>query len=76
MRKLSEELKILKLRPLPVRQEAVPCAGIGGRAYLASVVDVPTYVAGLLGVVRFTIIKDSATFVIPLLLGVSYGRRH
>jgi hypothetical protein len=65
MHNLKEELKLLKLRPLPVRQQATPCAGIGGRAQLAGVVDVPTCVAGLLGVVRFTIIEDSATFVTP-----------
>eukprot|EP00435_Cladocopium_sp_Y103_P076026 s33_g73.t1 len=72
MRNLTEKLRILKLRPLPVRQQATPCAGIGGRAQLAGVVDVPTCVAGLLGIVRFTIIEDSATFVTPPLLGVSY----
>ena len=72
MHNLKEELKLLKLRPIPVRQQATPCAGIGGRAQLAGVVDVPTCVAGLLGVVRFTIIEDSATFVTPPLLGVSY----
>ena len=72
MRNLTEELRLLKLRPIPVRQQAVPCAGIGGRATLAGVVDVPTCVGGLLGIVRFTIIEDSATFVTPPLLGVSY----
>ena len=70
---LVDELAACGLRPVPVRgASAVPCAGIGGQATLQGVVDIPTCIGGLLGLVRFTIIEDSPNFVTPPLLGVSY----
>ena len=69
---LQEELALLNLRVVPIRQPAVPCAGIGGRAKLQGLYDVPTCIAGLLGVLRFTVITDTLSFVTPPLLGVSY----
>ena len=69
---LQEELALLNLRVVPIRQPAVPCDGIGGRAKLQGLYDVPTCIAGLLGVLRFTVITDTLSFVTPPLLGVSY----
>ena len=68
---LKDELASVGLRPVPVRQAATPCAGIGGRAKLMGVHDVPTCVAGLLGILRFTVIADTVNFVTPPLLGIS-----
>ncbi|CAJ1437918.1 unnamed protein product [Effrenium voratum] len=50
----------------------LPCAGIGGEAEICKVVDVPTNVAGVNGIIRFTIIQDSEAFQTPPLLPVSY----
>ena len=44
---LQEELALLNLRVVPIRQPAVPCAGIGGRAKLQGLYDVPTCIAGV-----------------------------
>ena len=34
----------------------LPCAGIGGEAEICKVVDVPTNVAGVNGIIRFTLV--------------------
>ena len=52
--------------------DALPCAGIGGEATSCGVVDVPTAVAGPLGIVRFTVLKDNDRFQTPPLLPISY----
>ena len=61
------------LRPRVVKSARhLPCAGIGGEAEICKVVDVPTNVAGVNGIIRFTIIQDSEAFQTPPLLPVSY----
>ena len=70
---LCDELAIHNLQPVQVQnQQRIPCAGIGGAARIRGIVDVPTSVAGLLGVIRFTIIEDEGSFATPPLLPISY----
>ncbi|CAK9104532.1 unnamed protein product [Durusdinium trenchii] len=69
---MVEELASLGLRPVPVKQQGIPCAGIGGQAQLRLVADVPTCIAGLLGIIRFSVIEDTENFVTPPLLPISY----
>ena len=76
----TEALKVLQLelaqhglQVLKVESERqVPCAGIGGEATAAGVVDVPTSIAGLHGVLRFSVLNDTAQFQTPPLLPISY----
>ena len=68
---VTEELATFGLRPIHVKKSAQPCAGIGGQATIRGLVDVPTCIGGLLGIIRFTIVEDTPTFVTPL-IGVSY----
>ncbi|CAE7227243.1 unnamed protein product, partial [Symbiodinium necroappetens] len=70
---LSAELATFGLRFVPVSlQQAIPCAGIGGSATVTQLVDMPTCVAGILGVVRFSVVEDSESFSTPPLLPISY----
>ena len=70
---LSTELATFGLRYVPVSlQQAIPCAGIGGSATVTQLVDMPTCVAGILGVVRFSVVEDSESFSTPPLLPISY----
>ena len=70
---LEQELQKYGLRVLTRKPPNIPaCAGIGGSATLERMIDVPTCIAGLLGVIRFTVIKDTAGFLTPPLLPVSY----
>ncbi|CAE7918025.1 unnamed protein product, partial [Symbiodinium necroappetens] len=70
---LQQELRRWGLRCLPVSQDQpIPCAGIGGSAKVCAILDVPTCVAGILGVVRFSVVEDSASFQTPPLLPISY----
>ena len=73
LRSLREELATVGLQPLRVTgQQSIPCAGIGGDAIIEQVVDVPTCIAGLLGIIRFSVVTDSATLCAPPLVPVSY----
>ena len=55
-----------------VENSPLPCAGIGGAAKTVQVVDIPTSVAGILGLVRFTVLQDDKGFHTPPLLPISY----
>ena len=72
--KMTNELAHHQLRPLWLRegQGPMPCAGIGGAASTVGQADVPTCVAGTLGVIRFTILQDTDAFQTPPLLPISY----
>ena len=73
LRALREELSTVGLQPLRVTgQQSIPCAGIGGDAVIQEVVDVPTCIAGLLGIIRFSVVQDSETMATPPLLPISY----
>ena len=70
---LEQELQRYGLRVVTRKPPNIPaCAGIGGSATLEKMIDVPTCIAGLLGVIRFTVIKDTQGFMTPPLLPVSY----
>ncbi len=70
---MCDELALHNLQPMQVsNQQRIPCTGIGGAARIRGIVDVPTSVAGLLGVIRFTIIEDEGSFATPPLLPISY----
>ena len=72
---MIEELRAAGLRPVPVRRPSAQCAGIGGQARLCGAYDVPTSIAGVLGILRFTVIQDGEGpegFVTPPLIPVSY----
>ena len=70
---LEQELQKYGLRVLTRKPPSIPaCAGIGGSATLERMIDVPTCIAGLLGVIRFTVIKDTPGFLTPPLLPISY----
>ena len=69
MESLTVELSKFGLRPVEVQGNAQsPCAGIGGEAQAKGVWDVPTSVAGIQGVLRFTVLNDSEKFQTPPLL--------
>ncbi|CAJ1434177.1 unnamed protein product [Effrenium voratum] len=71
--RMEASLQSWNLRPRVVKSARhLPCAGIGGEAEICKVVDVPTNVAGVNGIIRFTIIQDSEAFQTPPLLPVSY----
>ena len=71
--RMEASLQNWNLRPRVVKSARhLPCAGIGGEAEICKVVDVPTNVAGVNGIIRFTIIQDSEAFQTPPLLPVSY----
>ena len=70
---LCRELVNHGLRPVHVHSDQqIPCAGIGGEAQAQGLVDVPTSIAGLHGVLRFTVLRDSGQFQTPPLLPISY----
>eukprot|EP00435_Cladocopium_sp_Y103_P055892 s1739_g18.t1 len=72
---MREELRSAGLRPVPVRRPSSQCAGIGGAARLCGAYDVPTSIAGVLGILRFTVIEDGTGpngFVTPPLIPISY----
>ena len=72
---MRAELATFALQPVWVESSSsssMPCAGIGGAARTIGQADVPTCVAGLLGVLRFTILADSDSFQTPPLLPISY----
>ena len=72
---MIEELRTCGLRPVPVRRPSMQCAGIGGAARLCGAYDVPTSIADVLGILRFTVIEDGAGpdgFVTPSLIPISY----
>ena len=70
---MCDELALHNLQPVLVNnQQRIPCTGIGGAARIRGIVDIPTSVAGLLGVIRFTIIEDEGAFATPPLLPISY----
>ena len=61
--RMESSLRSWNLRPRVVKSARhLPCAGIGGEAEICKVVDVPTNVAGVNGIIRFTIIQDSEAF--------------
>ena len=73
LRALREELSTVGLQPLRVTgQQSIPCAGIGGDAVIQEVEDVPTCIAGLLGIIRFSVVQDSETMATPPLIPISY----
>ena len=73
LKALQLELAQHGLQVLKVETERqVPCAGIGGEATAAGVVDVPTSIAGLHGVLRFSVLNDTVQFQTPPLLPISY----
>ncbi|CAE7204904.1 unnamed protein product, partial [Symbiodinium pilosum] len=73
LEQLQEALKKHFLQTVHVKSEnQIPCAGIGGEATALGLVDVPTSIAGLHGVLRFTVLQDSASFQTPPLLPISY----
>ena len=69
---MRQELLRHGLQPQMIDQSSTPCAGIGGAATSIGVIDVPTSVAGILGLVRFTILEDTPDFQTPPLLPISY----
>ncbi|CAE7401007.1 unnamed protein product [Symbiodinium sp. CCMP2456] len=71
---MRAELATLGLQPVWVEtfSSPVPCAGIGGTAKTIGQADVPTCLAGMLGVLRFTILADDDSFQTPPLLPISY----
>ena len=58
LEQLTEELLQKGLRPVRVQAKQIPCMGVGGEATVMGSVDIPCAIAGLHGVIRFTIIKD------------------
>ena len=73
LKMLQRELANYGLQVLSVNTERqVPCAGIGGEATASGIVDVPTAIAGLHGVLRFNVLNDSQQFHTPPLLPISY----
>jgi hypothetical protein len=69
---MDSELAKFGLRSVAVNgPRPTPCAGIGGQAVIHSVRDVPTSVAGIHGILRFTVLQDTEFETPPLLL-VSY----
>ena len=53
-------------------QDAIPCAGIGGQAKIKRIVDAPVGVAGIHGLLRFTVLADTDKFQTPPLLPISF----
>lgn len=72
LEQLTEELLQNGLRPVRVQAKQIPCMGVGGEATVMGSVDVPCAIAGLHGVIRFTILKDHEEFKTPPLLPISY----
>ncbi|CAJ1446793.1 unnamed protein product, partial [Effrenium voratum] len=55
--RMEASLQNWNLRPRVVKSARhLPCAGIGGEAEICKVVDVPTNVAGVNGIIRFTLV--------------------
>ncbi|CAE7808261.1 GIP, partial [Symbiodinium sp. CCMP2456] len=69
---MRRELLRHGLQPKMIEERCTPCAGIGGAAKSVGIIDIPTSVAGVLGLVRFTILEDSKDFETPPLLPISY----
>ena len=73
MVRLEAELKKCGLTTVSVPSaEATPCAGIGGQAKIQRVVDAPVGVAGIHGLLRFTVLADTDKFQTPPLLPISF----
>ena len=73
MAKLETELRRHGLQVVSVPAiNAVPCAGIGGQARIQRIVDAPVGVAGIHGLLRFTVLADTDKFQTPPLLPISF----
>ena len=67
MAKLEAELRRHGLQVVSVpAMDAIPCAGIGGQARIQRIVDAPVGVAGIHGLLRFTVLADTDKFQTPL----------
>ena len=69
LRLLQKELALHGLQTVSANlpSSQVPCAGIGGHAVLKELVDVPIAVAGVQGILRFNVLKDTSMATPPLL---------
>ena len=72
MRALEDELRAHGLQSVTCSVVPTPCCGVGGQALAEEVRDIPISLAGLPGVVRFTILKDQDEFRTPPLLPISF----
>ena len=73
LQRLESELHRLGLTTVLVSEETpVPCAGIGGEAHICKLVDAPVGVAGVHGILRFSVLKDTDKFQTPPLLPISF----
>ena len=73
MARLEAELRRLGLQVVSVSSDdAIPCAGIGGQAKIKRIVDAPVGVAGIHGLLRFTVLADTDKFQTPPLLPISF----
>ena len=73
LQRLEGELHRLGLTTVLVSEETpVPCAGIGGEAHICKLVDAPVGVAGVHGILRFSVLKDTEQFQTPPLLPISF----
>ena len=73
LRALQQELRQhgLQSRPASTEGPHTVCAGIGGEISLLGLEDVPIAVAGVHGLLRFSVLKDG-TFSTPPLLPISF----
>ena len=74
MDRLQQALKKKGLQPIwqDSSQPKPGAGGIGGAATVAGVVNVPVGVAGVNGVLKFTVLQDSDAFQTPALLPIDY----
>ena len=69
---IKDELLTHNLKDCPLTTSPNPCCGVGGQANPLLVTDIPIAVAGLHGVIRFTILEDKEHIKTPPLLPVSF----
>ena len=74
MKRLQQALSHHNLQPIPVSSGGpLPGAGgIGGLAQVTAMLEVPVGIAGINGVLRFTVLKDTDECETPPLLPASY----
>ena len=72
MRRLTDALASLGLVPREAQGTTVSCAGIGGKAKIHGIYDIPIGVAKCNSLLRTTVIEDEEGFETPFLLPISY----
>ena len=72
LEKITESLQPFGLRWVWVEgDEAQRCSGIGGGAVAAGAIEVPVGIAGLSGILKLTVLRDSEQAAVPLLLPIN-----